>query len=692
MIAETGKNTTEQTRSNRRADIQGLRGVAVVMVVAFHAGLPIPGGFTGVDVFFVISGFVITSMMTREMADSGRLSFAGFYARRVRRILPALAVTVAVVAIASVAAISVFMRGVTARTGAAAALVLANVFLYRSPHGYFDAAPSLNPLLHTWSLSVEEQFYLIFPLLLVVSIAFGRRWFPRSVPQNVAAVIIGIVALASFALCLYATWGSARIGGVTLDSRFAFYMSPARAWEFAAGALLSLVAVRLARLPSGLAIGFGFAGALLVGIGAFSIGESTPFPGVAVLLPVIGTCLLIASGNASKQGVTRVLGLRACTQVGDVSYSWYLWHWPLIVFAAALWPGQDNVKLVAAAISLPIAWLSFRFVETPIRLNEGWRGRRAIGLALVCVAVPILACAFLLSAPDLPASNATHEMLTARRVRHADYVRGCNRGAPIGNQLSKCTWRVPEAKGSVVLVGDSNAGHFTEGVAGASNNLGYDFSVGTFPTCPFIDLIVKGTALRWDECERFVRETMTSLKANPPSAVVLAASTPIYLRSSGVPFEDPVTGSVATTSEHKAELWSQGLRRTLEQLGESGIPVVVVHTVPQWMEWDTRGCAALRVYLAPKSCGTVQTRARVRSFREPAINAERKAISEVPTSTGVDFIEQLCSQRECRTNRENVWLYSDGRHLSVLGSKSLTEGFTAVLRERLGIDAFGGKK
>ncbi|MSO37898.1 MAG: acyltransferase [Acidimicrobiia bacterium] len=683
MTGQVDTTAIGTERSTRRADIQGLRAVAVVLVVVFHAGLPIPGGFIGVDVFFVISGFVITSMMTREYGESGRLSFSGFYARRVRRILPALAMTVGVIAIASLGAISVFMRPVTARTGVAASVVMANVFLYRSPHGYFDAAPSLNPLLNTWSLSVEEQFYLVFPILLVASLALGRKVLPRSHPHLVAGVIIGGLAVGSFLLCLYATSANVTVGGISIDSRFAFYMSATRAWEFAAGALLSLATVLLARLRRGPAIALGIVGALMVGTGAMAIGEGTPYPGVAALLPVIGTSLLIAAGTASRSGVTHLLGLRPCTRIGDISYSWYLWHWPLIVFAAALWPTQDSAKLIAAAISLPVAWASWRFVESPIRSNDAWRGRRALGLAGVCVLVPVVACIILLYAPDPPASGSTKALLNASSVSHADRVRGCNRGKSLGDQPVACTWTVAGSPGTIVLLGDSNAGHFTEPASRAANALGYDFSVGTFPTCPFIDLRVTGSAGRWDVCERFVADTMTSLLADPPAAVVLAASTPIYLRSAGVFFRDPVTGHVARSPRDKASLWTRGLTRTLDRLNAAGIPVVVIHTVPQWLEWDTRGCAAVRFYLSPRSCGTTQSRDSVTEFRTPALDAEQRAISEVPSSTGIDFIDQICSAKACATNIDDAWLYKDGRHLSVQGALGLEDDFVAILRERI---------
>ena len=277
---------------HRRADIQGLRAVAVLLVVVYHAGLPVDGGFTGVDVFFVISGYVITGLLLREVDGTDGISFAAFYARRVRRILPALALTTAVVAIASIGAISQFTRGITARTGIAASLIVSNIYLYRSPNGYFDLDPSRNPLLHMWSLSVEEQFYLVFPALLVGALIVARRTGRDR--RTVMALTIAAVASISFVLSVIATNAGPNAGG--LNSRFAFYMAPTRAWEFAAGALLGLFAAKLARVPAGVALGAGVAGAGLVAAGALLIDGSTAFPGTAALLPVVGTALLLVAG------------------------------------------------------------------------------------------------------------------------------------------------------------------------------------------------------------------------------------------------------------------------------------------------------------------------------------------------------------------------------------------------------------
>ncbi len=652
----------------------------MLLVVAYHADLPIDGGFTGVDVFFVISGYVITALLLREADRTDGISFAAFYARRVRRILPALALTTVVVAIASVGAISQFTRGITARTGIAASLFVSNIYLYRSPNGYFDVDPSRNPLLHMWSLSVEEQFYLVFPALLVGALIVARKTGRDR--RLVMGLTIGVVALMSFVLSVVATNAGPTASG--LNSRFAFYMAPTRAWEFAVGALLGLFAARLARVPRAATLGAGLTGATLVAAGALLVDGSTAFPGTAALLPVVGTALLLIAGartHESARGVSAVLSLRPITAIGDVSYSWYLWHWPFIVFAAALWPTTDHVKVIAAAVSILPAIASYLWLERPIHSNPQWRGRRAVALATVCIAVPVIACIGLVRAPKPSGGVATQSLLRASKTLHADHFRGCDRGLGLERSPKQCSWRVADPKGEIVLLGDSNAGHFTEPAARAANRLGYDFTVATSPNCPFVDLQPHGAQTRPAACTASNARLRRELEANPPSLAIIAASTPTYLANQTT-FHEP-SGAVATTAAAKAAAWQRGLGRTLNQLDEAGIPTLVVHAVPQWLTWDPIGCAAIRVQLDPASCGVTQSRTEVAEFRRRALAAEERATQEATSASTVDFIDAICAPTTCATNRGNRWLYRDGRHLSVPGSLTLTTAFEAAMRDPL---------
>lgn len=278
-------------------DIQGLRAVAVLMVVAYHAGLYVPGGFVGVDVFFVISGFVITAMLAREWQKYGRIRFGRFYLRRFKRLTPALALTVSVTVLASALLLSpTGDQQNAAQTGLGALLLGANIVIARTTGGYFDAPAESNPLLNMWSLSVEEQFYLLFPIVLALSWAASGRWRTIRIPM----MVVSVIGFASFALAVLGSSGFSAPSSwmlALLNVSLGFYSPLTRAWEFAAGALLALAASRLAVMPARLALVSGVAGAAGLTASLWVITASTPFPGAWTLLPVVATLLLLMAGT-----------------------------------------------------------------------------------------------------------------------------------------------------------------------------------------------------------------------------------------------------------------------------------------------------------------------------------------------------------------------------------------------------------
>jgi peptidoglycan/LPS O-acetylase OafA/YrhL len=363
-----------------RADIDGLRAIAVLAVLLFHGELGCTGGYVGVDVFFVISGFLITSLIWRDL-ETGRFSFAHFWERRARRIIPAM-VAVAVFTLA--AGWFVLLPDDLESLGRAAAALAAfgaNVYYWQAT-GYFDGAAQEKPLLHTWSLAVEEQFYFCVPFLfwaLYRSVGLGRR--------RTVANLTGLGLAASLVLSIY---GVARFPSAT------FYLLPTRAWELLLGSLVALVPP-----PPGLARrralreGLAGAGLLLVLAPVFAYVETTPFPGLAALPPCLGTALIIRANEREEDGpetaVARFLSLGPMVFVGSISYSLYLLHWPVLAFARYLGPAplalSDRALLLG--LGLVLAYLSYRFVETPFRTRALGSSRGAMfayagaGLAVV---------------------------------------------------------------------------------------------------------------------------------------------------------------------------------------------------------------------------------------------------------------------------------------------------------------------
>ncbi|WP_025037517.1 acyltransferase family protein [Bradyrhizobium sp. DOA9] len=342
-----------------RPEIDGLRAIAVLSVILFHAGLTaIPGGHLGVDIFFVISGYLITSIIAKEMED-GRFEFAAFYERRARRILPALIV----VLLACIPFVLIFMlpREVTefSKSVIAVCVFASNVFFW-AQSGYFDRAAELKPLLHTWSLGVEEQFYLVFPILLMGALRFGRRR---------AGMLFAAIAVASIA---YAQWGPQ-------TREDTFYLIPSRLWELLAGALLALwpVTKLRAELPNAALDMFVIVGIGSIGYGLLDHGEIR-YPDLGALPAVLGAGLIIAF--ASTRTITgRLLGSRVPVAIGLISYGAYLWHQPVLVFARLSGFQRPSIgtALALTAFSLVLAFLTYRFVEQPAR-NRKRLGRPAL--------------------------------------------------------------------------------------------------------------------------------------------------------------------------------------------------------------------------------------------------------------------------------------------------------------------------
>lgn len=646
-----------------RRDVQGLRGVAILLVVAYHASLPIPGGFVGVDVFFVISGFVITTIVLRELQSTGTLDLRRFYSRRIRRLLPALAVMLVVVLSASPLLLNpVATQSRAAGTGAAAAMFGANAFLHRFGAGYFGLPVPSNPLFHTWSLGVEEQFYLVFPALFLFAWRVGERISAHR--RAVALVLLG-GGLLSLVLSATITPGSQSL---------AFYGSPTRAWEFAAGALLALAADRLRRCRVLVGTSLGAVGALVITLSALLISDTDAFPGTLAAAPVVGTAFVIASGTASSGGVSSLLAARPLVWMGDISYGWYLWHAPLIVFARLLWPTSLWTVRVAATLSLGLAWLSYRFLENPIRYNSRLVGPRLVSVVAVCVLAPLVAAGvldFSIRFSPIPAGARAAGRL------HADAVRDCSDLGPTSSPNPLCTWSVPNAKGSIFLVGDSNAGQFTEGLVRAAKESGRDLTVATKGGCPFADLTFERSQAA-GHCRQFFDQTMARLLDVRPSLVFIAAASVLYVHADSAGLV--MSPELARTEASRVKAWAQAVRSAVTMLRHAGIPTVVVHAVPYFSDFNVQLCPLIRMRLDPAACGRSKPRTVVAAEQVPARWAELQAVAGEELSAVLDLNGQFCDAQRCATNVNGEWLYRDGNHISVAGALALSDEFSAAIR------------
>ena len=709
-----------QSSGSRRLDIQGLRAVAVLLVVIYHAGLPIPGGFVGVDVFFVISGFVITAMLMREWDEHGRLRFGRFYLRRFLRLTPALALTVAVVALLSLALQNPFgAQQTTARTGIGAMLLSANYVIGHAAGDYFAAGAVTNPLLHTWSLSVEEQFYLVFPALLILGWALARR------RATAPVLVVTVIAASSFALSLAWSFGSTLAEPMTSffggPESFAFYSSLTRAWEFAAGALLALVLSRLPVLSTRAATGTGIAGAAAIAASALLISEAQPFPGVVALLPVSGTVLVILAGSHHTVGVGRLLSTAPMIWIGDRSYSWYLWHWPLIVFAALLYPNRPWVLVVAAAASLLPSMASYRYVEQPLRRLRPRTRVRTVSVIAVTTGVPVALCVGLLAGANsgwglTPASPTAASVVAGQTGQDGATTDAASEGADAGTaeqqvtagdgevaggeggslrsqhavvradcvnsgfQPDRCRFGPAAPRGTILLAGDSQAYALADGVIAAGERLGLETIATSRTGCPF--LARESSGVHNYPCRSWQEEIVAWALDERPDVVVITNRSGGYVRPGKewrtVARDD---GSRAETVEEAAELYQRALEPVVSDLTAAGIPVVVVAAVPEMTGYTERTSLFAD---ALGSQAFERSRDQAVEERAPALAVEQDLVQRYPGTSIYDPIPALCGDDVCSTDRDGQPVYQDETHLSVPGALLLTDGLEQALSAALG--------
>jgi peptidoglycan/LPS O-acetylase OafA/YrhL len=649
--------TARRSTRHIRADVQGLRAAAVLLVIGFHAGLPLSAGFAGVDIFFVISGFVITALILRQL-DAGRFSLAEFYVRRVKRLLPALILMLVVVlALSFLLESPLGPQQTTAKTGVGAMLLVANMVILRTSGDYFDAAATTNPLLHVWSLSVEEQFYLGFSFLLLLAWILGRR--SRARIGVMASAVVGLTA-ASFALAVTWTYAKGPVSFLSDPTSFAFYSSPTRAWEFGVGAIVALWAH--GRTDQGRARGrvpglIALASIALLTAPNLLVDDKTPWPGVMAVLPVAGTAGLIVAGTLAPNPASRLLSTRPAVWIGDLSYSLYLWHWPVIKFASLVWP-RTTTPLLAALASVVPAWLSYRYVETPLRaprqhsratvfgLGAG-TATAATGLAFalstIGVAVVPQAASYRAEAAALPMGRANGCM-----IRDRSYV---------PSDIDRCYTHVARPKGWVMLVGDSHADAISNGVVAAATHLGYSVLTLTGAQCEFTrhpapsEYLPNCAAMNNDLLDR-------ATGINPPAVVIMSH-----------------WGAARMETEKN---WPQALNPTLTELRQAHVPVLFVLDVPNFAAWDAGQPAACRGGVLDFTC--TLPREEVEAIQGRARAQELKLIRRHRGVTMYDPWPCFCNATVCSSVVNGRLAYRDFAHLNAIGGTLLASDLQKAMR------------
>jgi len=629
-----------------RGDINGLRVLAIVPVVAFHAGLPgFGGGFVGVDVFFVISGFLITTNLLREVESTGRISVKQFWAKRVRRLVPASVLVVVVSLLAALWILSPLEWATVATSAGASLLYVSNFFFAQQSTDYFalDLGES-SPFLHTWSLGVEEQFYLIWPILVMVAVVIAHR---RRLPIRRALLIaFAATIVVSFTLALFWTQAAPTA---------AFYLLPARAWEFAAAGLLALIPAKSLG-PKFVRTSMAIVGIVMLLATVVLLPETTPFPGFAALLPVAATMLIIVGGrrglDESAPWTARVLALAPMQWVGTLSYSWYLWHWPMIVLAGVAFGSQSIRLLSAAAIaSFFAACATYYLVENPVRFSPVFVKslRRTFIAAGAVTAVGVLGASAAVVAGN--AAVAQFSLIEQAREERPNYE--CDRDTTIIQGTNLCEMGDLDSSTTVVLYGDSHAGQWKDALGEAAKQEGIRLIVRWLGACPATGVTVTAGDGTWlSECATHFDDTMAIIAELEPDAIVISQAERYDGRivdANGQALELPA----------QLELWESSYDSTLTALAAVSPRIGLIEDNPAFDD-DPNACL-VRFGESAESCASLRTEALESTSVLRAVSAS--VVADHDIAAFFTTVDTLCDD-VCKVMDGEVPVYFDSNHLS----------------------------
>lgn len=673
-----GATTEAPTRRGFRTDVQGLRAIAVGLVLLYHAGLPvIAGGYIGVDVFFVISGFLISSHLLESIERTGRVHLADFYARRIRRILPASLTVALFTAVAAVLFFPPLALERVLKDALATILYVPNVWFAAQNTDYLaDHSPS--PYQHYWSLGVEEQFYLFWPVILVAIVLLVRR------RRSLAIIAIAVITLASFVLGVVLT---------LLNQPAAFFLLPTRAWELLAGALVgALLLHRTPRIPAWLAAIGGWVGIALILACAVLYNDQTVFPGTAALLPTLGTALVIYFGAIpAAAGPGSALSIRAMQFIGLISYSLYLVHWPLLVVTQAAVGEQSPLRLsikvlLGIVLAVPLAWLLFRFVETPMRAPRTLTTRRPLVTLLGTLAVTVVIALGLgaatawsstrevssgpevSAAPSAPTAPPNATAFVPRNLTPAlagvsedlppMYADGCHHDVT-REDVQDCRYGNPNGDTVVALFGDSHSAQWFPAMSEwAESNPAVAIDTYTKSSCPAVDTTVLDKGVPYASCDRWRHAVIAQLVAEPPAVVVISNYSAYALPD--------VTGA------DRAAVWSDGIASMVAQLEAAGSEVLVISDTPRFAS-------------PPPICVSANTEdvnvcagARAEVLDSDFAEAERDGVKQAG-GTAADLTDYICGVDTCPAIVDNLLVYRDVNHLTTPFVSYLTPVLVPVL-------------
>ena len=662
-----------------RPDVEGLRAVAVGAVLLYHAGVPFAsGGYVGVDVFFVISGFLITGLLVRELEKTGGISLARFYSRRAKRLLPLTVVVLAFVVLVALA-LPLYdpVRMDEVSLGViASGLYVMNWLLAARATDYFAAGLQASPVQHFWTLAVEEQFYLIWPALLLAAAWLSRRAGLGLRPVLGAA--FAALACASLAYSIYST---------EVQAGAAYFSTLTRGWELALGGMLALVpASRLGLRSRWVASALVLGGLGAIVFSTFRFNDDTLFPSYAALIPTLGTAAIIAAGFVSTTfaGASRVLTLGPVRHVGRISYSWYLWHWPPLVFAAAIWGALSPLEGIAVlAASYVPAVLTNRLVEKPFLHSETLTRfpSKALALGGACTAASVvLGLGLFALTPNIPeapesqvagasalrhnpslqksakAVHPTPREAETKENRPQMYADGCHLTFP-ETQTPECVYGDPSSDTTVVLFGDSHAMQWFPALIKIAKERDWRLVGLTKAACPPAEVHIYNATLRraYRECDEWRERTLERIVRDEDPSLVVTSSLPTYR---------PREGGKRLPKEAGRDAMVAGYASTLKKLRSTGAPVALIDDVPH-PDKNIPQCVS-RSLEHLQECATPRSKA----LAYPRVNARTAA--EVDGVRLIDPIPMICLEKTCPAVIGDVLVYRNGSHLTATYMRTLT--------------------